>query len=579
MHELVIRNGTIVDGTGAPAFAGDIAIDDGKITAVGQVGPEAARTIDATGRLVTPGFVDIHTHFDGQATWDPLLTPTSWHGVTTIVMGNCGVGFAPVAQDRQEWLIGLMEGVEDIPGTALYEGIQWQWETFPEYLDFLAKREWVVDIGTQVPHGAVRAYVMGERGAANEPANPEDIQEMARIVKEGIQAGALGFSTSRTIAHRAIDGRNVPGTFAAEDEMLGLGKVMGELGTGIFELAAAGVTGDDLSAPAREVAWMRKFSKMTGRPVTFALVQHNSDPNQWREMLRLSEEAARDGAQLRPQAHGRAVGGLFGLTARHPFEALPTWKAELKPLSFEDKLARMRDPKMKARLMEEVGINGPALNVLMDWSRIFPITGDSPDYEPLKEDSVLAQAEREGRTAPEVFYDWMLERDGRQIMLAQFLNYSDYSLDPAREMLTHPYAALGLSDGGAHCGAICDASVPTFMLSYWARDRVRGEKLPLEWVVKKQTLDTATLFGIYDRGVLKPGYRADLNVIDYANLGLAIPEMVYDLPANGRRFTQRSHGYDYTIAKGLVTFRNGEPTGERPGRLLRGEQRLAAAAR
>ncbi len=566
MHDLLIRGGRVVDGTGEPAFRGDVAIDEGQISAVGELSGEARETIDASGLLVTPGFVDIHTHYDGQVTWDPRLTPTCWHGVTTAVIGNCGVGFAPVAPDRHRWLIGLMEGVEDIPGTALHEGIRWGWETFPEYLDVLDALPLALDVGTQVPHGAVRAYVMGERGAENEPATADDIARMAEIVREGLAAGALGFSTSRTIAHRAIDGRNVPGTFAAEDELFGIGRAMP---SGVFELAPAGVTGDDLALPEKEVDWMRRLSAEVGRPVTFALVQHATDPKHWKRILKLSAEAAREGAQLFPQAHGRSVGGLLGLEARHLFLGCPSF-APLRDLPLEEKVVRLRDPALRERLLEEAGAATGGFAAMMDFDTMFELS-DPPDYEPPPEQSLRARARREGVSELGLMYDLMIQKGGRQLILVGFFNYADGNLDAAREMLEHPVSVIGLSDGGAHCGAICDASVPTFMLSHWARDRNRGT-LPLEWVVRKQTADTARLFGLHDRGVIRPGFRADLNLIDFDELSLELPELVHDLPAGGSRFIQRARGYRATLVGGEVVSRDGEDTGARPGHLIRGEQ-------
>ena len=566
MHDLVIRNGSVVDGTGTPVRQADIAVNGRRITEVGRV-PEGGReTLDADGLLVTPGFVDVHTHYDGQITWDPLLTPSCWHGVTTAVMGNCGVGFAPAAPDRHAWLIGLMEGVEDIPGTALHEGIRWGWETFPEYLDFLDGIELGLDVGTQVPHGAVRAYVMGERGAANEPATPRDIERMAHVVREGLRAGALGFSTSRTIAHRAIDGRPVPGTFAAEEELFGIGRAMP---SGVFELAPAGVTGDDLALPEREVDWMRRLSAEVGRPVTFALVQHRSDPEQWRRILELSAEAAREGAQLFPQVHGRAVSGLFGLEGAHVFTGLPSFRP-LAELPLEERVRRLADPDLRCTILAERKTTPGGFAALVDFGATFPLD-DPPDYEPPPAQSLRARAAREGRSPEEVFYDLMREKGGRQLFLVGLFNYADGNLEAAREMLEHPYSVIGLSDGGAHCGIICDASTPTFMLTHWVRDRVRG-RLPLERVVKKMTHDTARLFGLRDRGVLRPGYRADLNLIDLGALALELPEMVHDLPARGRRFIQRARGYRATLVGGEIVQREGEDTGARPGRLLRGEQ-------
>jgi N-acyl-D-aspartate/D-glutamate deacylase len=567
MHDLVIRGGTIIDGTGAPARTGDVAITKGRIVEVGRVAGVARRTLDADGLAVTPGFVDIHTHYDGQATWDSLLAPSCYHGVTTLVMGNCGVGFAPVRPDQHAFLIELMEGVEDIPGTALHEGIQWEWESFPQYLDALARRRYAMDIATQVPHGAVRAYVMGERGARNEPATPEDIAAMAALVKEGIAAGALGFSTSRTIAHRAITGEPVPGTFAAEDELFGIGRAMGSLGRGIFEVAGAGAAGEDIAAPKAELDWMRRLSAEIRRPITFALLQVDAAPELWRELLALSEAAAAEGAQVFPQVAGRPFGMLVGhQTKIHPFGGRPSYEA-LLALPFAERIRRLRDPETKRRMLAE-GKALPSL-LLTQLHKFFPM-GDPPRYEPTREESIAGIAESCGRDPEELLYDRMLEREGKELFLVPVLNYSQGSCDPIREMMLHPFAALGLGDGGAHCGIICDASIQTFVLTHWVRDRTRGPKLPVELAVRRMTRDTAALYGFTDRGTLAPGQRADLNLIDLARLKLEAPVMVQDLPAGGQRFMQRARGYRATLVAGELTMEHDEPTGALPGRLVRG---------
>jgi N-acyl-D-aspartate/D-glutamate deacylase len=571
MHELVIRGGTVVDGTGAPARTADVAIDAGVVTEVGDLnGTAAEHEIDADGLLVTPGVVDVHTHYDGQVTWDPLLTPSSWHGVTTLVMGNCGVGFAPVRPGSEEWLIQLMEGVEDIPGTALAEGITWGWETFPEYLDALERLPRVLDVGTQVPHGAVRADVMGERGARNEPATPEDIAEMARIVRDGIAAGALGFSTSRTIMHRAVDGEPVPGTFAAEDELFGIGRALGELGAGVFELAPAGVMGEDALAPEREVDWMRRLAAAIGRPVSFALLQHNQAPEQWRDLLKLAEEANAEGADLRPQVAGRPLNMLVGWQTFHPFKDRPTY-VRLADLPLAERVVELRKAEVKAAILAEkpAQLEGILQFVLTSLDRIYPM-GEPPVYEPGPDTSVAAIAARQGRDDEDVLYDLMLEHDGRELLMMALLGYSHGNLEAIKDMLLHPNTALGLSDGGAHCGVICDASTPTTMLTHFVRDRSAGERIPLEVAVRKMTSDTARLYGLGDRGVLAPGYKADVNVIDFDRLNLRLPELVFDLPGGARRLVQRADGYVATVVSGDVTFRDGEPTGARPGRLVRG---------
>jgi len=574
-HDLVVRNGTIVDGRGAPAVPGDVAVDGGRITEVGPPGSiltvGAGRVIEAVGKLVTPGWVDIHSHYDGQATWDDVLAPTAWHGVTTVVMGNCGVGFAPARPDRHDWLIGLMEGVEDIPGTALAEGIEWSWESFPEYLDALATHRWTMDVGTQIAHGPVRAYVMGERGARNQPATPEEIAAMKAIVKEAVAAGALGFSTSRTLAHVAIDGEPVPGTFAAEDELFGIGAALGELGAGIFELAPTGAAGEDIIGPTREVDWMRRLSAAIGRPVTFALLQVDSAPDLWKELMDASLRAAEEGADLWPQVAGRPTGLLSGFQTTYClFDQIPAF-AELKArdLAPDEMLAALHDPVLRLAILSWEPDEATARRLKGAYDRTY-VLGIPPDYEPGPDKSIAAVAARERRLPLEVAYDAMLEDDGRALLYVPILNYSTGDLEPARQMLLHPRAALGLADGGAHVGVICDASMPTFMITHWTRDRTRGPKLPLEWVVKKQTHDTARLYGLGDRGTIEPGMVGDLNVIDHDRLQLGNPRVVADLPAGGKRLLQGATGYDATVKSGTVTFEGGEDTGARPGVLLRG---------
>jgi N-acyl-D-aspartate/D-glutamate deacylase len=569
VHDLVIRGGTVVDGTGTSSRTADVAIDGGTIIEIGKVDGRGTREIDADGALVTPGFVDIHTHYDGQVTWDPMLTPSCWHGVTTVVMGNCGVGFAPVRPDRRDWLIALMEGVEDIPGAALSAGIRWQWETFPEFLDSLDVLPKSIDIGTQVPHGAVRAFVMGERGARNEPATEEDIHAMAGIVREGITAGALGFSTSRTLAHRAIDGEPVPGTYAAEDELFGIGSVLGELRTGVFELAPAGALGEDLAAPRKEMSWMRRLSAAINRPVTFALNQNNADPGAYRLLLELAGEAASEGVAVRPQVHGRTVSLLLGLQTFHAFNFAPSW-ASIGLLPWNEQYRLMLDPNLRLRLIADLSAmeDDPIISGFMDPSRTFPL-GDPPNYEPLPSTSVSALARAAGRSQWEQLYDALLEDEGRQLLNAPVLNYSDGNLDAAYEMLVHPTTVFGLGDGGAHAGQTCDASTTTFLLSYWARDRDH-DRLAIEEAVRKLTSATSEVFGLGDRGVLKIGKKADVNVIDFENLGLTRPGLVSDLPGGAKRLIQKSHGYLATINSGEVTMQGGEDTGARPGVLLRG---------
>jgi N-acyl-D-aspartate/D-glutamate deacylase len=567
MHDLVIRGGTLVDGTGAPARSGDLAIDGDRIASVGRKADAGRREIDASGLLVTPGWVDIHTHYDGQVTWDPYLTPSSWHGVTTLVMGNCGVGFAPARPDRRDWLIGLMEGVEDIPGTALAEGIKWEWESFPEYLDAIERMPRAIDVATQVPHGAVRAYVMGERGAKNEMPTADDIAQMAELVRAGLAAGALGFSTSRTMLHRAIDGEPVPGTFAGEEELLGIGRALGQVGHGVFEMAS------DLTDEGAEFSWMEKLATSTGRPVTFACLQNDLAPDQWKLLLKLAESSATRGARVVPQVSGRPTGLLLGLESTfHPFSTYPSYQ-EIGRLPLAERVRSMRDPAVRARILAETPNHEMpvAVYIAASFHKLFPL-GDPPDYEPGPEKSVKEIAEREGRSPQEVAYDLLLARDGKELLYFPLLGYTHGNFDAMRTMLLHPQTVLGLSDGGAHCGIICDASMPSFMLSHWVRDRSRGERIPLEQVVRMQTRNTAALFGFDDRGALAPGLRADVNLIDFDNLQLAPPEIVFDLPANGRRLIQRTSGYKMTIQSGQPIYEDAEPTGALPGKLLRGAQ-------
>ncbi|HTU37060.1 MAG TPA: amidohydrolase family protein [Acidimicrobiales bacterium] len=572
MHDLIIKGGTVVDGTGADARTADIAVDSGRITDVGQVEGGATQVIDADGLLVTPGWVDVHTHYDGQATWDSELAPSSWHGVTTLVMGNCGVGFAPALPDRHDWLIGLMEGVEDIPGTALAEGIEWEWETFPQYLDALEKRRWTVDVGTQVPHGAVRAYVMGDRGARNEAATAEDIDAMRAIVLEALQAGALGFSTSRTIGHRAIDGEVVPGTYAAEDELFGIGSALGEARTGVFELAPLGAAGEEPEGVMGEVDWMRRLSAAIDRPVSFALLQVDAAPDLWRTQLDESLEACAEGAQLFPQVAGRPTGLLTGHHATYClFADIPAYRElrarHLSPAEFSEALA---DPEVRRAIVSWTPSSpGEADSMARAYARTF-VLGDPPDYEPGPERSLAGLAAARGVTPLEVAYDEMAKDGGTGLLYLPILNYATGDLDHVHQMLLHPQGLLGLSDGGAHTGTICDGSMPTFMLTHWTRDRTRGDTLPLEYVVRKQTRDTARLYGMSDRGTIEPGALADFNLIDYDGLSLGAPFVRTDLPAGGRRLLQEATGYVATIKQGTLTFDHGEPTGELPGRLLRG---------
>ncbi|MGI9596066.1 MAG: N-acyl-D-amino-acid deacylase family protein, partial [Acidimicrobiales bacterium] len=559
MHDLVIRNGRVVDGTGGQPVDGiDVAVDGDRITAVGpDLGP-GAREIDADGLLVTPGFVDIHTHYDGQATWDSQLEPSSPHGVTTIVMGNCGVGFAPAQPDRHQFLIELMEGVEDIPGAALSEGMSWDWETFPEYLDALGRRSYVMDIAAMVAHGPVRAYVMGERGAANEPATPADIEAMAQIVRAAVEAGAMGFSTSRTITHRAMDGEPVPGTFAAKDELFALGRAVSDARKGVFEVAPAGVAGEDLVAPKKEIEWICRLAEAIDRPVTWLMLQNNFAPDEWRELMELSAAAQAAGHRVVPQVAGRPFGVLLGLQGRHRFVECPSF-APIADAEPADKAKAMADPDLRRRLIAEsiaqvdaIRAEEPLRAYAADAFDNIYLLGDPVDYEPTADDSIAARARTAGVDPIEEYYDRLLDRDGMAMLMMPFLGYANGNGDALHEMLTHPAAVLGLADGGAHANFICDASTPTWMLTHWARDRSRGPKLAVEAVIKKMTADTAALFDLSDRGRIAPGLRADLNVIDFDRLRLRAPRLVRDLPAGGTRFLQAAEGYVATVVAGQV---------------------------
>ena len=575
MFDLLVRGGTVVDGTGAPARTADVGVREGVVVEVGRTGARGRREIDADGLVVTPGFVDPHTHFDGQATWDPYLTPSCWHGVTTAILGNCGVGFAPVAPGRQDWLISVMEAVEDIPGTALSEGIRWSWESFPEYLDALDRLPHAIDVGTQVPHAAVRAYVMGERGTDDAPATDGEIAGMARIVEASIEAGALGVSTSRTPGHMMADGRPVPGTAAADAEVIGLCAPLGRLGRGVVQLVTAGSAGGVPAAPevgAREFDLIRRVAEGTGRPVTFLVLQSTGD-DQWREEFRRTHAARAKGASIYPQVGDRCFGVLLGHQSRlNPFRTHPTY-AGLASLPLPARVARLRDPAIRARILSErqVREGRPSL----DWAgrstfeRLFPL-GAMPEYEPEPDRSVAAIARREGRDVWEVAYDVLLRDDGHELLLLPLLNYGGGSYAALHEMMSDPLSVQGLGDGGAHSGIICDASMTTYLLSHWVVGRTRGPRLALEHAVQRLTGDPARLYGLADRGVLQPGRRADLNLIDLDGLRLHRPEQVNDLPAGAGRLIQRSSGYEATIVAGEAILERGEPTGAMPGRLVRG---------
>ena len=559
--DLVIAGGTVVDGTGAPARTADVAIADGRIVAVSDPGAQAAsarRVVDADGALVIPGFVDIHSHYDGQATWDERLVPSSWHGVTTTVMGNCGVGFAPCRPDERDRLIELMEGVEDIPGTALHEGIPWTWESFPEYLDHLDGRAFDIDVAAQVPHGAVRLYVMGERGARGELAGPEDVAAMGRLAREGIDAGALGFTTSRTTNHKTSRGEPTPTLLAAEDELVGIARSVA--GTGVFGVVS------DFADVDREFATMRRVVEESGCPLSMSVAAEDHRAP-WRDLRDRIADAAAAGLPMRGQVGARAIGVLLGLQASLvPFAVSRAYR-EVASLPIDERLRAMLDPERRRIVVAETAAraDGP----LTRFDRMFEL-GDPPDYEPPASRSIAARARSMGQEPAQVAYDLLVADGGRGFLYYPFHNWVDGSLDDVHEMLRDPHLVPGLADGGAHVGTICDASYPTTLLAFWARDRSPG--LPLEWVVRRQCRSTAETVGLGDRGLLAPGMKADVNVVDHEHLQLRPPYLAHDLPAGGKRLLQRAEGYLHTFVSGVEVYTNGEATGALPGRLVRGRR-------
>ena len=569
MHDIVIRGGTIVDGTGAPKYTGDVAIDGDRLVQVGGKAGPGRREIDAAGALVTPGWVDVHTHYDGQATWDPVLAPSSWNGVSTILFGNCGVGFAPVRPEHRQGLIDLMEGVEDIPGIVLSEGLKWDWESFPDYLDALERLPRTIDIAAQIPHHPLRVYVMGERGLRRELATPADIAEMRKLTAEALEAGAFGFTTSRTEQHRTPTGDLVPGRNAAPEELLGIGRAMRDAGRGVFGMLS------DFEDEAAEFAWMTQLGQETGHKLWFLLTDRAGDPKRWKRLMDAARDARGIGAAISAQVAGRQVGLILGLTTSlNPFVAKPAFAA-LANLPKAERLAKLRDPAVRAQILAEepaehlLRILPPLHRVIATmWSRMF-LLGDPPNYEPPPEDSIAAQAATAGQDPAAYVYDYLTGADGERMIFFPVVNYTPGDLRVVQEMITDESAILGLSDGGAHCGLICDASMPTFMLTHWVRDRSRGPRLGLEWIVKRQTADTADYFGFKDRGRLAAGLKADVNIIDLAALRLHPPEMIFDLPAGGRRLVQHVDGYRASIVSGVPIFENGAETGARPGRLVR----------
>jgi N-acyl-D-aspartate/D-glutamate deacylase len=566
--QLVVRGATVADGSGGPLFEADIAVSDGVITQIGRVGSTGQTEIDARHRLVTPGFVDIHTHYDGQAMWDSRLAPSSWHGVTTAVMGNCGVGFAPVRAADRDRLVELMEGVEDIPGTALHQGLSWQWQSFGEYLDALASRDHDIDLCAQLPHGALRVFVMGERGARLEPATEADVAEMRKLATDAMRAGAIGFSSSRTLNHKTIKGEPTPSLRATEAELTGIALGLADAGTGVIEMIS------DFDTPDldTEFAMFERIVAASGRPMSLSLAQRHRSPDGWRRLLGRIAAADRAGLPMCAQIAPRPIGVLLGLqSSRNPFSNCPAYR-EIADQPLAQRLAVMRNPGFRQRLLAEESASKPpatagsmgAFDWMFDWS-------GAPDYEPPRERSVAMIAAAQNRQAAEVAYDLMLEDEGRSFLFAPFANYARFNLDACREMMASPNTVMGLGDGGAHVGLISDASFTTYLLTHWGRDRPQG-RFDLQWLVKKLTADTAAAVGLLDRGRITVGMKADLNVIDVDALALERPMMSFDLPAGGKRLLQRARGYAATIVSGVPTYIDGEPTGQLPGRLVRGAQ-------
>lgn len=575
MYDLVIRGGTVVDGTGAPARRADVAISGDRIMHIGADVGAGRAEIDATGKIVTPGFVDIHTHYDGQATWDQEMAPSSWHGVTTVVMGNCGVGFAPARPDRHEWLISLMEGVEDIPGTALAEGMTWNWETFPEYLDALERLPRTVDVGTHVPHGAVRAYVLGDREQPGAVPTAADIAAMSAIVEDGLRAGALGFSTSRTVLHKSVDGELVPGTTATPEELIAIGRAMGRVGYGVFEMAS------DLKREWNEFQWMGDLSRETGLPVTFAALQSIAKELPLDEQISEMRAQNATGANIIAQIALRGNGILMAWQGTvHPFLFRPAW-TEMADLDWPEKLARLRDPAVRARMIGEDSVLPPSDLPELQWAvtqgwMLHYEMGPAFNYEPAPTDTIMARAAAAGVDPAAYAYDQLMQEDGTGFIYFPILNYADGNLDFLEALQGADDTVNSLSDGGAHCGTICDAASPTFMLQHWVRDRVGG-RVTLETAIKRQCRDTALLYGMEDRGLLAPGYLADVNIIDLDKLKLGKPWLAFDLPAGGKRLLQQADGYVATIKSGQVTFRDGVCQGVYPGGVIRGPQRAVFA--
>tara|TARA_B100000212_G_scaffold282135_1_gene222212 strand:- start:153 stop:1871 length:1719 start_codon:yes stop_codon:yes gene_type:complete len=562
-YDLVIRSGSVIDGTGQQPFTADVAIKNGKIAATGRVSGHGDREVNADGALVTPGFVDIHTHYDGQATWSNRMSPSSHHGVTSVVMGNCGVGFAPVRPTDHDLLIELMEGVEDIPGVALSEGLSWEWESFPDYLDYLSKRQFDMDICAQLPHAAMRVYVMGQRGADREPATTEDIIEMRRLTEEAIRAGALGFTSSRTLNHRSSKGEPTPTLQAEHDELVGMANALHTIGYGVMEMIS------DFEDLDTEFELLKSMVGSAGRPMSISLAQGISDHG-WRKILNKIEHANDAGYKMRGQVAPRPIGILLGLTTTlSPFTTRPSF-TEVAHLPLDERVLAMADPGRKARILAEpTGKGFGTMFRLMDEGRKIWLMTDPPNYEPNPEDSLNAQAIARGLDPWSYIYDVLLENNGRSLLYTPFANYAQNNLDCCRDMILHKDTVMGLGDGGAHVGTICDASFITSLITHWGRDRVRGEKIDLPTLIKCQSRDTARAVDLTDRGTLEPGMKADVNIIDFENLSVRLPEIVNDLPAGGARLQQRADGYLMTIVNGEPTYIEGEETDSLPGRLVR----------
>jgi len=566
--DLVIRDGTVIDGTGRPAIKADVGIIGGKIAAIGVITGKGAEEIDAKGKLVTPGFVDIHTHYDAQAVWDDHLAPSSWHGVTTAVMGNCGVGFAPCKPADRERLIELMEGVEDIPGAVMHEGMKWEWESFGEYLDALERKPRDIDVCALLPHAAVRVFVMGDRAINLENANQGDIAQMREIAREAMEAGAFGFSTSRSLSHKTLRGDPTPTLRAQEDELIGIAAGMKDAGSGMLEIVSEWAP--DHNA---EFAMIRRVVESAGRPAVFTLTQRHSRPEVWRDLLASADKAAADGLSIRPVFAPRAVGVLLGLTgSQNPFSGTPTYKT-IADLPVSERVQRMRDPEIRTKILSEDPKSGSTFPLFhrLDWGIMFRF-GNPPNYLPKQEDSLAAIAAREGRTAPEVAYDVLLENDGQDFIYTTLSNYAYHDLSMSETLLNNRNAIMGLGDGGAHVAFILDSGYQTWLLTHWGRTL---NKFTPEELIRRLTSDTANAAGLHDRGVLAVGKKADVNVIDWDRLGADKPYVVHDMPAGGKRLMQKVHGYEVTIVSGQVTFREGQPTGVLPGKLVRGPQAAA----